>query len=1592
MKQLNITQLDSYVKNESKRRNRRRIIVGLSALVLLVTLIAVILPAYTLEKNELTEAEQTRVNEVIALIDAIPSASEIDTAIAEYASVYDYTGEETYVTETYTKVNEAYAAYSTLSESMRSAVTNSDKLMELEHIWSASTLAEEDDGNAGTIKKRLDGDYAYISSLKVTNYSTGGVAAPFDEVAGPGNDISATDKILRTFDTTTYTLAYQTKLRNEVQNDNIGGYLAGRVYYEFILPVTSEEAVFEVDQMSWMRTYPSAYYSPLEDTEDGEDAEVVEEYVTINGETKLTQIIRGSFLLSNDQKVMIGEGEQTLHVVVRAKSMSNGDKLQPIFTMWLEYNEVGAVYSTETTDANALHTNIVYGQDIECAKTDEGQNNTEQTTPHGKEAVTVVTDKIYISASPKYNIGIETGHAEINVSSGTYDFSTYSTWLDTYNCKDIFGEIPNQNAGIHTGRMVCFGLEISLYDPVKGLVGMQLPDEESAITFQIDLSTFVKAANGDDFVDVTATHAPLVWSAGGNYQAWDQRGFNIDSWTCAFNTPINSPGNPLNLVTYEPGAGTCNNGGNWIFKYDPDYPTTVFVEVSNFEINLEKLPSIQGNSGQKLHDAEAIGEEYWKITNGIFSTGKIYVLQPFTPTAEGAKDVRDEYGDGNSKLVAKIDDMYIKCTGDDDRGPGEYKVESTMNMNDVDDEDDFTSTFLRPGHIDSQVAYLKENGVSPWSSGCLTDGCSGTNLDWAFPGQTIRLWQMVQQMGAEGNERVIGSDVLLKFDDAFFEPTEVWLNSNSNKDGKKYGLFRWAAKPDGKGWDHQGLAPDDEGYDLEMRQATPEDLVYYRSLDELKEAGAVCVGVLALRRDVFWVNTQMQFMVEGTIKKTAEPGQVYLLTYFSCAWRIKQFSEDARIYFGLDSVNDLTDDQYCKYAQNAHALPEWWTQTLDNWNAGYRVKYEDYKRAFYIESYDYATQDGNKVSRHQKAKKASYDANGVHDAGSNSLYEIDCCLVAPYVTTIDKGVAQTITVNGETKSKTEYELSENQKTVDYVLTPSAQRSWGAVEATEGAELTTTVYIEDIIPKELTVLFETIRWEGQYGTIEYVQDSKFQNPGSVTGGLEAGEKNEQGQYFTVEVTTNANGETVIRLTFHNVVIDGNELTNIGKIYYSCVIDEEVENATILSNTAKIWSVEDRRNWIASNQNISTAEIRVSKLSAMSLSKLSDWLVAELWEDHPFTMQVNNNSAEAWANEAIIVETLPFNGIDRSAFNGRLLVSAFSADLKNNDGLNGFVFYYTTDRSYAGIRAEQLTDADFSDTAVWKPLSMSETGVAALPSADEQKGWGTYSDGSFTQITAIVAIGKLPSSDTLEMKITLDLPDGKANDLLINYLSQDNGLETYARTQIVDRSLEGLTWIDQNQNGVQDEEAIKNISGVKVSLLKLNTQTNEYEPYCYPNTAVPVVIQSGQKVSVLDQTTVSEYERGRYQFTDLPAGTFAVLFESGDETTGGFDIAPYTASAVNAGSDDQIDSDGVPAYNDSETALLKTQINGIEMKPARSLTYGRVESKYHDSGFYYTTYELPVTGGMGTTPIYVLGGLLIVVALGGYMLIKRKQNKF
>ena len=1330
---------------------------------------------------------------------------------------------------------------------------------------------------SSTSNERLDGDYAYISdagmvkdSESQTGYSVRTGTAPWDserEAEEAGNDATPLDAKVRSFDLVSYTTWFQTKMRSEAPCNN---YRTGTLHFEFVLPGTASEIQFETESMGWLSAKKEAQYEITEGEWQG----------------SLCQILRGSFLLEPNEKNenAIGESYQELSVVMRVLAMKNGEKVQPLFTYWLDYCQVP-------------ENEMVTGSGAVC------------TVHQDQEYKTITPPAVTVTAAPRYNIQIKTcdGRAQ---------------YVDSFSFDTDNDYAMNKEAGTVYGRIHVLGITVQMVGKTaeQGLRGCELPDG-NALNFQIDLTSEFSGNNGQNH-DVTDTYTPLVWSMEGNDKN-DHTKQQYDERTITGSYKFAAGGAPFNKDNYD--YYTCADGGIWTGSQSGH---TVSVEVSGYEINLKQLPYTDSNNNQQkyvYYDPAAI-KNYWDVQNACFSAGELWIVQPFYD--KDGNYVVDEYGTGTFNLT--VQDSKLQVTGQSGQSCAEQQMKTD------DDRRTLSLELEKPGIIDHSVTYQKYGVVEYGTS--LTDGCYEDGKDWIVAGGSLNIQGMLKHNSAEGMNTGTAYDDLIKFDDAFFVLEGIQAGSSAGLSNMTQ-QFLYGAKPDKTGWNHQGLDPQDAGYDAEMMDATADDLIFFSSLEELQAAGYVCVAVLWEARGLASAqSTNCYYALQGHVADTAQDGAVYMVTHSAQAWNRQNVQEAAVEYLGKDPMS-LTDEDYIQYMQEA----------FPSRDSGKQLSYEtDYPKAFWVNNSE--TEDGL-----ANYKKAEYGDDG-YFGGSAGVSYGDSCLVVSFATKITKAVLQ---ANANGSEKLAYDMDASQRVADYALYLSARRTAGE-SITEGARILTDLYVEDTLPQGLTYLAGSASWGGTY------TQTKEGQQGIVTGGTE----------MEPEITKNRDGTTTLRWTLKDIVITEEETTTFEPIYYSCQIgtpedaSTDVKNNDQLLNQAIIWAgKEQKRDFNAANENLAELSIQVSKNNAISISKTTRTPLVEAGEPMQFTLNIGNNAANEM--EMIALDGLPYNGDGRgTSFSGECQVTEMT--VKNLDLLrNGLELYYSDSESDRGKVSSNYTKSDVT-SGNWKKLSVdSTTGVVALPQ-------------NFNPV-AIATVGMLPAQETLKMDLTILLPDGTTGDRAVNSLSC-NTLETEAGSSVVSRVLEGVVWLDKDRDGVRTEDETR-INGVTVTLMKLKdggdpSKMEDYEPYVLPDGS-NAEITSGEQMNLTDGT-VTSYEDGRYLFDGLPEGMFGVLF-----TDGTFDLYGYQASPKDTGEDDTVDSDAEPSYRNEE--LEQAWIGEIKMPSKDEMRTPEYRSAYHDLGLYEPEI-VPDTGvrvssGAETAGWFLTGSLAVFLVL----LCKRKWKK-
>lgn len=1555
------------------------------------------------EPEGLTAEEQAQAEAVLTALNALESADQVETNLA--ALEEDPEGYAAYYNQALAATQAVRDAYAALTDAQKKIVGDITKLTDLDWLVSREFLPEG--GNQSEILTTLTGDYAYINSIAISALNdhpmgmhiiTG--TAPFDYDNIAGNDASMYNNVVRTFDTIEYKIDFSAVLHTAMLDNNYSGIKQGRLYFEFIVKGDADDIRFETTAMPFLNGTQGLVYKTC----------------TVKIGEIPHQVLRGSYIWTpTDGNDIAITGSADLKVVLRVLQMKNGDEIQPTFTMWLEGNDVGVDYGFGKTDGYKYlmgpedvltEADLVTcladpdtGKGPPCAETVTLPNGTE-TVHNVSEACSITAPyAIKTSAKPMFNV-VLWGVDSRNTRVGSYDFG--DTEVKYINSDGEEATVINSGMGVVSGRLNGYGLVIELNDGTsRGMLGAEFPDEDSPITFIVNLSTEFEPTGGSRIAD--SDYQPLFWSGGGNGYLWQNK--NTTVMDNENRRPVNTDEPAITLIPFNRNINNenkfreCVNGGNWSFEYLN--ANQIQVTIKDFTFDTSHFPwSRFGDTDTSYYYYDA-GDDYWEMNRAIFSVGEIWILQPYYDS-NGLKISEKYNSNGMFYTHVKVTDFSMNSLT--------QTVTPETETNKYDNEWNTGQQLMLPGSIINRVEYM-EAGTTTWNAS-LTAGGYGRDTDWATAGSSVTLKFNLTHNECEGDYAGVAYDILMKFDDEFFVP-QSWAGIPAPLHTNVLWAFR--SENPKAGWT-----------DLEeMKEATVDNLIYINgrthNISTLLEEGYVPVGVLVEYRDVVTANMNVRrTYFYGNIPATCPTGQVYMLTQNTYAWTKQDVADAALAYCNgtkyqdapLDNPSQLTDEDYNYYVQNG--MP---TRSKSNANSLFTIPTQilnsdrstagvDYPTPFFRQDYYYTSDHGDLNSDGSATASpvsllaepcypASYN-NGTYKSGGGAPYFQDSCLVMPYQVSVLKSVAQT---NEDGTAKEYYFMDYGQRTVVYQNQVSISRNSGKGDSTS-ADQSGIVYVEDILPAELQFCPGTAYYGGAY-----TQDPTYQTAGTFTGTAFADASTVDYTEPTPEhplllrVTVLDDGRTKLLFMIHTDM-NLNGTTDLPLIRYACSIgtpgDEEndVSDDDQLTSEVSVWATGDSmRPRKADYNNFDTCTIKITKNSAASLSKLSDMLVAELTDDLGFTMNAGNNS-NSTKTDTLIVETLPFQGLYGTNFHGPLKVEGFSAavlDSNSQPVSNNFLFYYTTDTRYAGLLSADLrtaltaeaTDQGMAlgqwladDTSPWLPLSFGSQ-------TEEIKGLPLYPaaipENQEEQIVSIIALGDLPPNSSMRLHITMKLPQGLQGDYLVNYLSQEN-LSCYARTQIVRRTLEGYTWLDTNMDGIQDDGE-QPINGIQVTLKRLEGDT--YVSVCYPGTDIPIVIHTGEQVSVLASAdAITNYADGRYKFTELPAGTYRVFFESGVT-----DISDYTASPVQAGSDTAADSDGVPTY--SNGILLNTQISDIVLSPVDQLTYGIQESRCHDSGFYPTVhYELPLTGGTGTGGFTVIGLLLTAAALG---LMPRKKKK-
>ncbi|MEY8515461.1 SpaA isopeptide-forming pilin-related protein [Lachnospiraceae bacterium 29-84] len=1067
----------------------------------------------------------------------------------------------------------------------------------------------------------------------------------------------------------------------------------------------------------------------------------------------------------------------------------------------------------------------------------------------------------------------------------------------------------NKEKGSVTGRIMKMGITIQLYNDnaSKGLKGIDLPTGDIEFDLELGSKYTINTPAKPEYwsgqvveIPTESDYAPLLWSYGEN--RWVPYGEENTDGRVLYDSNVCSPYAP-----YFEGidASSCKKSGIW--QVSEQSGSTVHITIKDYEIDLSQMPTQNMDKSKDVYGAHI----------GCFSAGGLWVVQPFNRLNSDSKepdyDVVTEYGPGAFATEAVVKNLKTQTVSGTEVSEEKGFVQTRTD----DDRLARTLELTLRGAMQNRVRYAgtdTEKGAGIDENGDGRDYAAvGSDL-WLMGGISYSDRQVEAQQLYWGTNltKFYGSAIELQ------EGTKFKLDGGASLDGNTKDedlhdniLIYYAVKRDGKDWTS----------DKELQNTYEDDLVFYKDLQEIPE-GDICVGILFCFKGPGPVGENDPYYRAFHKAKIRDDmdlaGETFMLASTSRVWTKSKFEQTGMT---LDQVPDWSDPD---------------------------TKLASFGDACYLS----ANIEGSVYYIKETYKEDGSGIVGTHN--SDHEHWGDTLLIIGYKTGITKNLLQKENNNEEKKT---FNLDADQRVVDYVLQPKTEH-----EKDGKFDRKDTVTIVDTLPKYMTYKPGSAYFGGKY-----VQTSAN---GGTKGQIVADDDgNEPELREPDEIQWNAeDGTQTLKWVIKDVKIG----EPMQPIYYSADIgsksnpQEDVGTGTTsLTNKTYITSMYDRRDPLLKDGNYAEEGIAVTRGSASSFGKYTKQKVVDEDGEIDYVVYFNNNASET--KPFAIMDTMPADQINGSDFTGEYLFAGWDIDAKSTCDISKLKIYYTMDERYKDmvIRDIEVTPGKtdpFEGLEGWKRAEIGADRTIALP----------VLEGGARHPVAWSVVGELDNSQSVyvNLKIKLEPEASETSEKETNYfvnLLSSGDTTTTTENPTVRRTLSGLTWMDYNRDGIQDEDSADRISGVKIELLKLKeggdpADEGDYENVCYPGSETPIVIETGQQVSLRAKSaaeitwygtdkeaagsTEPETAKGQYKFIDLPSGTFAVRFTDGTKK-----ISELHATACNSGDNDTVDSDGVPIYKDN--TLNRTLILGIDMPKAEDLGVAVYESKFHDSGFYPDT---------------------------------------
>ena len=1396
----------------------------------------------------------------------------------------------------------------------------------LEALVATVTGADEDAGESGSVAasdEDADEDEepdAYISSVSCDAILDGVVA--FDDVEydddgnvtddEPGNDSSASNGSVRTFDDIVYSLSATVRTTGDsLQMDEVTLVTTARMDKDLY------EAKFDIDDMSWALV---------------DESEWQINYYDADGELVLYQTASGLRNASNAKTTSFNA-----HVGESADSSASDVSLESTYGSEIASQElvVKTRKSVESGSATLEIHNLdvyVYVMASECGDTFTPEfsfcleDNEENVDGEGSAAAASVTcDGSCDDGDAAYAVEVTSA---LRLNALIRSTSVKAGYFDVD--EGTLSSADDEDAVY--GRLLNYGVALELYNETnssdssvlteKGLAGVVLP--LGTITLELTLDTTVPSAatsagyDEDDFKTFMWDYFNNGGFSKGSTGGWGRTVSFSSSYGNNGSIPFTGSGSKSTHAFY------CYDGGTWTvtgIDYDGDgtidsteksdlslstSATTYTLELSGYDFDFDTWHfATRANSGSYHYAYSYIG---------VFSTQCVEVLQTW-PSELASADV-------TALTVTNTATLELCSTG---QGSCE-DVKSSDNTASY-----AASTFVKPSLV--QTSYF--SGASDGSPSYTTN----TTSNWAVLGAQGMAANARLSYAENGSGYYMSDcDELVLFDSEALdieEDSEPYgtghdLSSSDDEDVGDTTYF-YAADP----LYQDGYDSTESAVLTRMNSVTQEDLIYFESLEECEQAGYTCVGVLfetrgcSIDTGYIWYYVPLSLRVytrsseraatgsDGTVDESAlelvEIGEGVVMISSSRCWSA------TKLLNGTSLDEDVTWANAAITADNVdESLDE---DGIENYIAdddGAEVDFTS--MAYYMYYRNTGKSSNNSGTGYGKLTSRRRLVNGTW-SGSVSVNWGNCLVPIGFAATPDIKVAYA-DGSGYTDDTAGYNVSESQTTAHCTLDVDAEVATAGGIGGMPVDLDVTVELDD-----------GLTFEASSFTCDDVALSVSRSEQDAVAAVVSVVYDDVAYDVSVTAIVDS-GLTTVTLSISGLPA-GAQLS----FDYDTVLTGVVEsNVTYYENVTTSAELDPRPN-TETNGNIDDVGIVVTSFEPIGIQEYACDDLVEYGDDVVFELVTKSISYSATSN-VMLLDILPYDG-DASAStvaSGAYTVSSITVDfseaeLAYADAKEGASSLYVTAEDVSGYAYGSSAEDD-DDAAVSQVPSVLAGGMeydedegayldsegtawyALECSSDDDALTMTY-EGSVSATALFVAIDTFYALESVTMTVVLspversEAEQGSAcelaGDVFANTFYKGTlGSSLYLQsnivsTTVVERDVSGMAWEDADQDGLYDEgEAL--LSGIDVGLYRTNASACAED-----GTQAALTLADGTALYAAydaygeELAAVATDDDGAYAFEDLEAGTYYAVVAADEYSD------TYELTATDAGSDDELDSD-------------------------------------------------------------------------------------